>query len=215
MPAATTAASGTYTVTVKDANNCTTVTNSVTITQPSAITASAAAGVILCNGGTTTLTVTASGGTGTLQYSKNGGTTYQAANTFTVTAGTYTITVKDANNCTVATSSLTITQPVALSATASPGTIFCNGGTTILTATASGGTSPYLYSINGGTTYQAANSFTVSAGSYTITVKDANICTAATSSVTVTQPAVISASAAAGTVLCNGGTSTFAMRNYI
>ena len=49
---------------------------------------------------------------GYTQYSLNGGT-YQSGNTFTVGMGTYTITVKDANNCTASTS-VTISQPTAL-----------------------------------------------------------------------------------------------------
>jgi hypothetical protein len=265
-------AAGSYTFTVKDANNCT-ITVPVTITQPTAITASASAGTIACNGGTTTLTATAGGGTSPYTYSLDG-TTFQAGNTFhckcrnyTVTikdangctatatavtitqptaitattaitnvlcngastgsviitpsggtgpysitpaqtglaAGSYTFTVKDANNCTI-TVPVTITQPTAITASASAGTIACNGGTTTLTATAGGGISPYTYSLNG-TTFQAGNTFTVSAGTYTVTIKDANGCTAGATAVTVTQPAPITATTAVTNVLCNGAST--------
>jgi hypothetical protein len=199
-----------YTVTVKDASNCTATTNSVAVTQPTAITASAAAGTIACFGGTTTLTVTASGGTAPLQYSLNGGA-FQAGNTFTVNAAgsPYTVTVKDASNCTATTNSVAVTQPTAITASAAAGTIACFGGTTTLTVTASGGTAPLQYSLNGGA-FQAGNTFTVNAvGSpYTVTVRDANLCTATTNSVAVTQPTAITASAAAGTINCFGGTTT-------
>src|SRR5678809_482259 len=72
---------GTYNaITVKDANGCTKViTPGVTIANPPAITASASAGTIACNNGTTSITITASGGTGALQYSLDG-ITYQAGN---------------------------------------------------------------------------------------------------------------------------------------
>ena len=206
------AAGSPYTVTAREVSNtsCSATSNAVTVTEPTAITASATAGSIACNGGTTSLTVTASGGTGSLQYSLNGGT-YQAGNTFTVNAAgsPYTVTVKDANNCTVTTSSVTVNQPTAITASAAAGTVACNGGTTTLTVTASGGTAPLQYSLNGGT-YQAGNTFTVNAAGspYTVTVKDANNCTATTSSVTVNQPTAITASAAAGTIACNGATTT-------
>jgi hypothetical protein len=96
-------------VTVTDGNACTT-TSTATITQPTAITASATNTSVSCNSGSNgTITVTASGGTAPYTYSSNG-TTFQASNSFTgLTAGTYTLTVKDANNCTQTTTT-TITQ---------------------------------------------------------------------------------------------------------
>jgi len=62
--------------------------------------ASSTSGTIACNGGATTVTVSATGGTPT--YSNTG--------TFSVTANSYTYTVTDANNCT-STTTITIIQP--------------------------------------------------------------------------------------------------------
>lgn len=60
------------------------------------------------------ITVVATGGTNPLQYSSDNGANYQASNVFTgLTAGTYTIVVKDANDCT-ATTTVTITAPPAI-----------------------------------------------------------------------------------------------------
>ena len=65
-----------------------------------------------------------------------------------------------------------------LSATAPP--ISCNAGTTTITVTATGGTAPLQYSIDG-TTFQDENTFdNIPAGDYTITVRDAILCTATT-----------------------------------
>lgn len=125
---------GERTYTVTDANGCTT-SRTVTILQPSAIIASAAAGPVQCGTGTATLTATATGGTGTKQYSLNGGA-FQAGNTFTVTvAGSpYVVTVRDANQCTVNTNSITVVQPTSSSAPAQPASLngpvygLCGGG---------------------------------------------------------------------------------------
>ncbi|MDP3642888.1 MAG: Ig-like domain-containing protein, partial [Bacteroidota bacterium] len=229
----TSAASGTYSVTVT-VNDCTSSAGTTTTTV-NAITASSAAGTtsllcngntttitvtassaagatsLLCNGNTTTITVTASGGTGTLQYSLDG-TTYQSGNTFTVGAGTYgSITVKDASNCTKVTNSISITEPTAITASSAAGTtsVLCNGNTTTITVTASGGTGTLQYSLDG-TTYQSGNTFTVGAGIYgSITVKDANNCTKVTNSIAITEPAAImSLGASSKTNATCFGTST-------
>ena len=180
-----TASVGAYSYTVTDANGCTSITSG-TITEPTALIASASAGTIACNGGTTTITVSANGGTAPLS----------GTGTFTVSAGPYSYTVTDANGCTSIASG-TITQPTTLVASASAGTITCNGGTTTITISANGGTAPFT----------GTGTFTVSAGPYSYTVTDANGCTAVASG-TLTQPATSVASASAGTIACNGGTTT-------
>ncbi len=76
---------GSYSYTVTDANGCT-ATTSATVTAPSAVTASATAGSISCNGGTTTVSITGTGGTGTLS----------GTGSYTVSAGPYSYTVTDA-----------------------------------------------------------------------------------------------------------------------
>ena len=105
---------GSYTVAVTDVNGCT-GTALATITQPTLLTATAAGGNVLCNGGTATLTATAAGGTANYNYAWTpGGNTNAIANG--ISAGTYTMTVTDANGCT-ATAATTITQPTALAVT--------------------------------------------------------------------------------------------------
>lgn len=198
---------GTYTFTVQDATAATT-TAQITIVQPSQISITQSSGSIVVNGGTTTTTVTAIGGTGTLNYSLDGGS-FQLSNVFNnVGAGTHTITVRDANNCTN-TLTYTLTQPSVLSVSASATTnpLVCFGNTTTITVTATGGTTPYTYSINGGS-FQAANTFTnLSAGTYTLTAKDAANATK-TTTVTITQPTQITISQTSGTIAVNGGTTT-------
>jgi len=197
---------GTYTITATDNFGCT-GTTSVTITQPTILTAAANVSTnVSCNGGSDGSASSTIGG-GTIPYSyswTNGGTN---SSTTGLTAGTYTLTVTDNNACT-STATVTITQPIAAvgitiaSQTDEP----CNGGTTgsATANAATGGTSPYSYSWtpSGGTNLTASN---LSAGTYTITTTDNNGCTASAAA-TITQPAILTAIAnITSNVNCNGG----------
>lgn len=186
---------GTSNYTVTDANGATS-TVSITKTQPTAITGTLTSGTILVNGGTTSLTISASGGTSPYTYKLDAGS-YGSATTFTgVAAGSHTVTIKDANNCTLA-KTMTVTQPAALVASSTMGTILCNGGTTTITVSATGGVPPYT----------GTGNFVVNAGTYNYTVTDANGASSTTSK-TVTQPTALSGSLASGTITVSGGTTT-------
>src|SRR5690606_25331360 len=95
-----------------------------------------------------------------------------------VRAGTYTVTVKDANGCTFSKELVVknIAGPADLTAAAKASTCGATNGELTLT-NVSGGTAPYTYSLDGAN-FQAGATFTgLLAGSHTITVKDANGCT--------------------------------------
>jgi len=160
---------GTHSIVVSNAGCANTVTVSATVNAPAQLVASASAGSIACFGGSTTVNVSATGGTAP----------YTGTGLFTVNAGSYSYTVTDANGCS-STASGSVSQPTALSASSNAGTIACHGGTTTVTVSATGGTAPYT----------GTGSFTVSGGSYSYTVTDANGCTATTTG-TVTDPAAL------------------------
>ncbi|MEO5644613.1 MAG: T9SS type A sorting domain-containing protein [Bacteroidia bacterium] len=186
--------SGAYTCTITDANGCTT-TQTVSLTQPSAITSSVTTQTnISCNGGNNGaagITVTGGAGAYTYSWAPTGGTAAIASG---LGAGTYTCAITDANGCN-STQNCTITEPTALNTTSSSSIIACNGGTTNASVTASGGTPGYAYAWlpSGGT---SATSSAIGVGSYTCTVSDANGCTSSPT-ISITEPTVLAVSGVA------------------
>ncbi|PYL18742.1 MAG: hypothetical protein DME30_02425 [Verrucomicrobia bacterium] len=201
-------AAGSYTVTVKDANGCTT-TQPVTIAQPaSALTASALATNPSCSSGTGSITVTASGGTGTLSYSKDG-TNFQSSNVFSgLAGGSYTITVKDANGCTTTTGA-TVTVPPAVTTSSTEKNPLCSGQLGSMTVTFSGGTPGYQCSLDNGSFTSCGSPATfnnLSAGSHTVSVRDSQGCLGPNQTKTVTVPTAVNASVMTTPVSSPGAT---------
>ena len=166
-------AAGTYTLTVTDANGCTQVTNATVGCNGSTLAVTITNTVMVkCFGGSTgTATCSATGGTTPYTYSWNT-TPPQTTQTATgLAVGNYTVTVNGTATATVA-----ITQPTAIATiinATSASTCTASDGS--ITATVSGGTSPYTYSWSNGHTTAAITG--LAAGSYTLTVTDANLCT--------------------------------------
>lgn len=190
---------GSYSVTVTDVAGCSSVA-SVNVGQPSALVANASSTDISCNGAADgSASVSVSGGTAPYSYSwSNGGSGSSVSG---LSAGTYNVTVTDVNGCS-ANGSVTVTEPAALSASASGSDALCNGGNGSVSLSVAGGTTPYSYNWSNGST--AANLSSVSSGTYSVTVTDANGCTA-TASASVSEPSALSASASSTNVTCNGG----------
>lgn len=201
-------AAGNYTYSITDATGCSTSgTFSLTSSSGNLAATGTIASPILCNGQTATVTVSATGGSATYTYSING-TTYQASNSFAnLAAGTYTVYAKDANGC-VAQSSITVTQPTAIALNVVPTMITCNGAHNgSLAATATGGTSPFTYSIDGTNFYSQSVVNNLAAGTYTVTAKDANGCTK-TFNTTITEPTAVSVSGVSTSSTGSDGTIT-------
>jgi uncharacterized protein (DUF2141 family) len=195
-------AAGTYTVTVTDANGCT-AEGSVTIDQPDALTGTASATSVSCNGGADgTATAEVTGGTGDYSYLWSSGSTSQTATG--LSAGGYAVTVTDENGCTLVLA-VTVSQPALLLATAITADVSCAGGADgSITVTPTGGTPDYTYSLDGGTP-QASNTFSgLSAGTYTIVVMDANGCSF-TLTAEVEAPTLLTIATTHTDVSCAGG----------
>lgn len=191
---------GSYTVTVTDASGCQDAAT-FTITQPSPFVASAAVTNVTCNGAADgAIDVTVTGGVSPYAYAwSNGATTQDLTG---LSGGTYNLTVTDANGCTINLSA-TVTEPTPLAIQGSVSDVSCNGGANgIVSVSVSGGVPSYTYLWSNAGTSSAI--YNVAAGSYTVTVTDANGCTAA-QTFTVNEPTVLTVSASGTPVSCNGG----------
>jgi hypothetical protein len=213
-PFSTTVPPGTYSVTAVDpGSSCPSETwlSNITISQPvNALTATTAKTDVCFGASNGTITVTAIGGTPPYTYSKDGGIVFQSSNIFTgLTAGTYSIVVKDANNCSTTPTSVTINQSAsALSVSVNNVTnILCNGTNSgAINITTSGGYSTaYTYAWTGPNSFTATTEDVTSrpAGTYNVIVTDAGGCTQ-TATATITQPTVLNTTSVISNVLCNG-----------
>ncbi|MFN7014447.1 MAG: SprB repeat-containing protein, partial [Bacteroidia bacterium] len=191
---------GTYTAVITSANGCT-ANVSATVTQSAALVASTTQTNVSCFAGTNgSVTATVTGGTSpyTILWS-NGSTSFTLNN---LIAGTYTGVITSANGCT-ANVSATVTQSTALVASTTQTNVSCFAGNNgSVTATVTGGTSPYtiLWS-NGSTSFTLNN---LIAGTYTGVITSANGCTANVTA-TVTQSAALVASTTQTNVSCFAG----------
>jgi hypothetical protein len=197
-------ASGSYNVTITDANACQAVVSNIIVNNPNSPSASIASSTnINCNGATTgAASVTASGGTLTTGYSYNWSNGGNTASISALSAGVYTVTVTDNAQCTDVVA-VTLSQPSAVTITGSTTNILCFGQSTgSVSVSVSGGTPNYTYNWNNGNSTSAQNN--IAAGSYTITVTDGNNCVNI-QQLTVSQPAAgISFNPVTTNILCFG-----------
>ncbi|HWQ33930.1 MAG TPA: hypothetical protein VNQ79_13855 [Blastocatellia bacterium] len=194
---------GTYSVTVTDKNGCTKSLNGISISQPNALALSETHKDVKCNGGSDgSIDLTVSGGTEPYTYSwSNGATTQDLSGLAT---GSYSVTVTDANGCTKSLNDIPIAEPAALALSEKHTDVKCNGGSDgSIDLTVSGGTEPYSYSWSNGATTQDLNS--IPAGTYNVTVTDANGCMKSLNGITIGQPAALALSDSHLNVKCNGG----------
>lgn len=138
------------------------------------------------------------------EYRLNGTGAFQSSNTFTgLSAGTYTVEVKDNQEFTTTSAAVQVTEPTAVTASAS---VDLN----LITAAASGGTGALTYSLDG-LTFQPDPEFAVLAsGTYTVTVRDASGCTG-TATATVAIPALTATTMVPQPIRCFGGTTTLTL----
>jgi gliding motility-associated-like protein len=212
--------SGSYTVTVTDANGCTTTASANVGSAGGPTITVNSFNDVTCNGLTDgSATVSGSGGTGTLSYSWSpGNLTGTTQNN--LAAGTYTVTVTDQGGCSNSTT-VTISQPTAISLTSgviTPANCGANDGSAAVIASGGTGSLTYAWNPNVSTSSSATN---IGAGTYTVTVSDANNCSQTINLVvsSIGGPTVTLGSSAnvscfgendgSATVVANGGTAPY------
>jgi len=200
-------AAGTYTVTVTDAQGCTATATATITEEPSLVVDLDEVQDVACNGTATgSIFLNISGGVAPYTYAWSGPNNYTATtqNIGGLVAGSYTITVTDANGCT-GTGTFTVGEPDVLTASAdADNVITCFGGNDgEISLTVNGGTAPYTYVWSNQDTTQNLSGLT--AGTYDVTVTDANGCTATASATITENPELVVSLNASTDVSCNGG----------
>lgn len=200
---------GTYFVYVKDNSGCVlNPTIQVTVAAGAPLTANITANPPACAGAANgSITINPTAGTAPYQYQLNSNP-FQSSNTFTnLPTGTYFVQIKDANGCTLG-QAVSVSVPAStgsLTATATATGTSCSGvnnGTITITPTA--GSSPYQYSLNGGSYQPGTTINNLAPGTYSVVVKDNAGCTSQPISVTVSQGSALLATTATTATSCNG-----------
>jgi gliding motility-associated-like protein len=184
-------AAGAYLLNLTDANGCAT-TQSITLTEPAALSANiGSTSPVTCYGSATgQATVSVSGGLGPYTYSWSTTPVQHAATAIGLATANYSVIVNDANGCSTSAVCL-IGGPAAPLAIDLPSVtnVLCNGAATgAATAQGTGGTAPYTYTWNTNPPTSGASVSGLTAGTWTVTVTDAAGCSASRSAV-IAQPA--------------------------
>ncbi|MEZ4722298.1 MAG: T9SS type A sorting domain-containing protein [Flavobacteriales bacterium] len=201
---ATGLSAGTYTVSVYD-NDGWPDTASVVISEPTVLGNSFSIVPSGCGAANGSATASPTGGTGSYTYAWSNGSSSAAASS--VSSGTYTVTISDANGCTLVDQATVNDAGAPLIGLSVTNVISCNGSTNgQITASVSGGAAPYSYAWAGSSSTTAVAS-SLGAGTYTLTVTD-NLGCAISGNLTISQPAVlVAASTLISNVSCNGGSN--------
>ncbi|MBO4531142.1 MAG: putative Ig domain-containing protein, partial [Paludibacteraceae bacterium] len=213
-PTATT----TYTVTATDANGCTASDEVVVTINPlvELSTTGSLSQVVCVNTAIETINITNANSTVSVSGLPAGLTFSDNKISGTPTsAGTSEIIITATSNQTPAcepkteTFNLTI-NPLPTFTTSSTDALCKDAGNGTITVSASGATSPYQYSKDGGTTYQTSNEFTnLTPATYPIQVKDDNGCLSAIENVTITEPNKLEVTITAPNAACPGASYVF------
>jgi gliding motility-associated-like protein len=221
---------GDYTVTVKDANGCTSATLNVVIDEPATVLSAVLDNVIdvsATGGADGQIFITVSGGTGGKAITWTGtdlsgnpivGITQNTVNPRDLKAGTYRVEVLDDNGCLVVIDGIVVEEPnMPLSMTVQTDNIRpCYGdGNGAISVTANGGTSPYIITLydSGNNIIQTVNADALSqsglaADIYRIEIRDNGGNTISQNDITITEPDPLSIVAAViQDVDCYNGTT--------
>lgn len=193
---------GDYLVSVSDANGCSVTSGVETITEPGQLVIGTTVTDILCNGDNNGQIAAAVNAGGTPSFTFNWSNGQSGPIAVNLIADTYTVTVTDANNCTETATEI-LTDPAALTLAVTVADLacadVCDGQAT---ANPGGGTMPYTYDWDAQGTNQTISG--QCAGTYSVTVSDANGCSVVQDPVTISAPAAIDPGAVVTDETCFG-----------
>jgi gliding motility-associated-like protein len=195
---------GSYNIVVIEINGCQSV-SAAFVNEPNPITYTAAITEEHCGLADGSMVLTTSVGLAPYTYSIDNGTTSQSGDTFNgISAGAYQVLITDSNGCSASGVEYVASLGGPAIDAVNTTSVLCNGDTNgTLTVVATGGTTPYEYSIDTGATFQTADSFTsLTPGNYQVIVTDASGCTD-TSATLVTEPVALQLSMNATQALCD------------
>ena len=192
---------GSYTVTITDAKGCVT-TETVQINQPaSSLSFTPTVGQITCNGAADgAISLNVSGGTAPYTYNWSNGSTSQ--NLSGLSPGTYSVIIRDVNNCQV-TGSYDITDPPILNLSGTETDITCFGANDgKIDITVSGGEAPYTFVWSNGDNTEDVSG--LAPGAYTVQVIDNRGCSIS-KNFNLSQPTALNIAYTKADVNCFGG----------
>lgn len=196
-------ATGNYSVTVTDALGCSAASNfTINSTGGSAINISSQITDATCGKSNGAIALNTSGGSGNLSYAWSNGA--QIQNLQNVVSGNYSVTVTDGNGCSK-TSAFVIGDSQNMQVNITKTDVSCfggNNGTAIATVSGNGN-----YTYTWSNAQNGASIGNLTAGNYTVTVQDANQCSA-TASITIAQPTSAIAASFTKTDLSCGSTNS-------
>lgn len=167
--------SGTHIVVITDANGCVASTQ-IFIGQPLPLFVSRQINNTSCYGACDgSIQTFTTGGTQPYSYQWNDPNLQTSALAINLCAGTFQMTVTDANNCQV-TESISVTQPNLLSVATSTVSSNCGQSNGSACSNVIGGVSPYTYYWSDPNNQQSACAFNLSSGSYVLSITDGNNC---------------------------------------
>jgi gliding motility-associated-like protein len=185
-----TSKAGTYSLTITDANSCTSEVGTATVTVNPLPTKPTLTSATICEGQTTNVSMSLPAGTYTYTWIVPTGVVTSTTNTVSTSkAGTYSLTITDANSCTSEFGTATVTvNPLPTKPTLTSATI-CDGETATVTMLTPTGTNTYTYTWTVPTGVATSTTKTVStnkAGTYSLIITDVNSCTSEVGTGTVT-----------------------------
>ena len=199
---------GVYTIDVTDASGCVS-SDAVTINEPSALVMVTTATQASCGSADGSATVSVTGGATPYAYlwsDPNGQTTTTATG---LSSGGYTVTVTDGSGCSNQ-ASITITSANGPSVTLATTDVNCAGDSDgLAAATVQGGVSPYNYQWDDPTNQNTAVATNLPAGTYNLTVTDANGCLVVESATVASLNPAPSVDLGPDTIFCSGEMVTF------